>query len=356
MDGIAIASAHLGVEPPHRFHLIGDSKAGHPFDAPAIQPGDGVRIFTGAPVPPQFDTVVIQEDCEFESTAEASFAVCNIQPAKGANIRAVGHDIAKDDVIVRRGERLNPFSVGWLSACGVEQVAVTRRPQVSIFSTGDELQQPGTKLAAGQIYDANRILLQRMLANLPVDVVDLGILRDEPGAIRSALTSAAQTSDMLITSAGVSVGDADFVTQVLDEIGQLEIWRLRIKPGKPLTFGEIGKRLFFGLPGNPVSTVVTFLTVVRPALLRLCGAQATELVEHTATLADPIAHKPGREEFQRGRLVEQNGSVTVHITGDQSSNRLATFRDANCFVRIPKDAGDLAVGALVRVLPFWGLL
>jgi molybdopterin molybdotransferase len=357
MDGIAVAANRLADSPPFDLRIAGESRAGHPLSTTTqLNSGDCVRIFTGAPLPAELDTVIIQEDCEFVAGEPLPRAIARVQPKTGDNVRGVGHDIAAGQQIVASGERLNPFTVGWLSACGESRVRVVRRPRVSIFSTGDELREPGNPLEPGQIYDANRILLRRMLARLPVDVSDLGILPDDPDAIRSALTAAASQSDMMITSAGVSVGEADFVAQLVKEIGVLEVWRLLIKPGKPLAFGRLGDCLFFGLPGNPVSTVVTFLIVARQALLRLCGTTCHRPVEYSATLADKIYHKAGREEFQRGQLKQSSGNLIVHTTGDQGSNRLASFHAADCLIRIDKELGDLSPGTNVPVLPFEGLL
>ena len=357
MDGIAVAASALAGAPPFELKIVGDSRAGHPFTAAApLAANDCIRIFTGASLPPELDCVVIQEDCEFHRDQPYARATTHVRPEPGANVRPVGHDVAAGERIISAGERLNAFSVGWLSACGETKVAVRQRPKVSIFATGDELREPGGELEPGAIFESNRILLRRMLARLPVEVADLGILPDDPAVIHDALLNAAANSDLLITSAGVSVGEADFVTDVLQRIGTLEIWRLLIKPGKPLAFGRIKDCLFFGLPGNPVSTAVTYLTVAQPALLKLCGANRAAQPEFLALLADDVQHKPGREEFQRGVLEQSGEKLIVRITGDQSSNRLASFHAANCLIRIPKAEGDLAAGTQVRVLPLGGIL
>lgn len=357
MDGIALASSGLTGPPPYELKIIGESRAGHPFTATSpLAASDCIRIFTGALLPSELDSVVIQEDCEFNDTPWGTRAITHVRPEPGANVRPMGHDVRAGERIIAAGERLNAFSVGWLSACGETNIAVRQRPRVSIFATGDELREPGSELEPGAIFESNRILLRRMLARLPVEVADLGILPDDPEVIHDALLNAAANSDLLITSAGVSVGDADFVTDVLQRIGTLEIWRLLIKPGKPLAFGRINDAVFFGLPGNPVSTVVTFLTVAQPALLKLCGAKHQAQPEFLAMLADKVRHKPGREEFQRGTLEQLGERLVVRVTGDQSSNRLASFHAANCLIRIPKSLGDLAAGTQVRVLPMEGLL
>ena len=225
------------------------------------------------------------------------------------------------------------LDVGWLAACGITHVTVVRKIRVALFSTGDELAEPGSKLGPGQIYDANRYALTQLLRDLPLDVVDLGILPDDPERIETAMLQAGNSCDVLLTSGGVSVGDADFVKDVVQKIGHLEIWRLNLKPGKPLAFGRVGETLFFGLPGNPVSSIVTFLLMVKPALLALAGVTSHDPPGFTATLTQTIRHKPGREEYQRGRLKRIDEQTLVEVTGDQRSNRLATF--TRVAIRLP---------------------
>jgi molybdopterin molybdotransferase len=355
MDGFAVRSEHLDGNPPYSINVIGESLAGHPFTGNVDTPGC-VRIFTGAAMPSGFDAVVIQEDCESYDRLHDNSVSINVVANAGDNVRDVGHDIVSGEVIIRRGQTLTPFAIGWLAACGHTDIEVIVKPKVAIFSTGDELREPGTKLGPGQIYDANRYLMSAMLAGLPVEVFDLGTLPDDEETTQKALSAAALEADVLLTSGGVSVGDADYVTRVLQEIGELEIWRLNIKPGKPLAYGRLEDCLFFGLPGNPVSTIVTFLLIARPALMRLCGANDWETSRQPAVLEDPIRHKPGREEYQRGVVTNGEHGTTVRVTGDQSSNRLASFSDANCLIRIPKESGDLAAATEVTVLPFFGLI
>jgi molybdopterin molybdotransferase len=351
MDGFAVCSGHLRGEPPFELKVAGESFAGHPYSDRAAS-DSCVRIFTGAAMPDGFDAVIIQEDCKILDSAIRT----SVRAMRGDNVRDVGHDIVKGDTIVRRGQTLTPFAIGWLAACGHTHVNIFARPKVAIFSTGDELREPGEPLGPGQIYDANRFLMSALLARLPVEVIDLGVLSDDERATEQALSTAALSADVLLTSGGVSVGDADYVTRVVRTIGDLEIWRLNIKPGKPLAYGRIGKCLFFGLPGNPVSTIVTFLLIACPALKRLTGANDFSPTQQRAVLSEPIRHKPGREEYQRGFVTSLERGTTVRVTGDQSSNRLASFANANCLIRIPKESGDLAEGAEVTVLPFFGLI
>ncbi len=351
MDGFALRSTELIGHPPFRFNIGGQSLAGHPYQGD-IPRGTALRIFTGAPVPTALDAVVIQEDCDFSNER----VLVREAVTRGANVRLAGHDIREGQILAPQATRLSAFHLGWMSACGVVSLKVFRRPRVALFSTGDELVEPGRNLAPGQIYDANRHLLRALLSRLPVSVEDLGILRDDPQQIRNALQAAGNSCDAIITSGGVSVGDADLVKAVLEQMGDLQFWKLNLKPGKPMTYGRLGHALFFGLPGNPVSAAVTALMLVKPAILRLCGCAYQPPLSVLARLLTPIEHRSGREEFQRGILHQQDGDLTVVTTGDQSSNRLATFAEANCLIRIPKLAETLQTGTQVLVLPFSGLL
>ena len=331
--------------------VAGTSLAGHPF-AGEVPSGKAVRILTGAPVPQGLDAVVIQENCDAEDTS----VIIRERVWPGDNIRSTGLDIQAGQTLFSGGTRISAFHVGWMSACGIVDVSVVRRPRVAIFSTGDELVEPGSRLGPGQIYDANRYLLHLMLNRLPVEVDDFGILPDDPDRIRAALERAAGTCDAIVTSGGVSVGDADWVKHVVEDMGDLQFWKLNLKPGKPLAYGRLGNALFFGLPGNPVSSVVTALLLAKPALLVLSGCPYQQPLAHPARLKNAIEHRRGREEYQRGFVAEQNGEIVVSSTGDQSSNRLATFAEANCLIRIPKDSDDLSEDSTVFVLPFAGLL
>jgi molybdopterin molybdotransferase len=248
------------------------------------------------------------------------------------------------------------MAVGWIAACGITEVDVVGLPRVAVFSTGDELASPGTPLHKGQIYDSNRFAVAALLEALPARVTNLGILPDQPNAIEEALSAAARSHDLLLTSGGVSVGDADYVKEVVDSLGALELWRMNMKPGKPLAFGRVADALFLGLPGNPVSTIVTFLLIARPLILRLAGTEPSEPLSITAELEGPLRHNPGREEYQRGVMRVERGKRKVRVSGDQSSNRMATFSGADCLIRISKHSEDLPSGTEVEVLPFQGLL
>ena len=331
--------------------LRGASLAGHPFTA-TVAARECVRITTGAPLPEGCDTVIVQEDCVRDGAVVRFLDV----PPCGANVRPTGNDLRRGDTIVRPGQRLNPFDIGALAASGCDLVGVRKRPRIAVFSTGDELRQPGEDLRFGDIYDSNRFAVAAMLGRLPVDVENLGVLPDDVQTISEALTEAARGCRLILTSGGVSVGDADLVKNTVEKLGDLHFRRLNLKPGKPLAFGRLGDAAFLGLPGNPVSTIVTFLLIAKPAIETLCGMAASTPVAVAAELTEGIAHKPGREEYQRGMATYAPHAVRVRTTGAQGSNRMSTFSEANCLIRIPKQSANLASGARVEILPFEGLL
>lgn len=334
-----------------RLNVIGASLAGHPFTGRTAD-GEAVRITTGATLPSDCDTVVIQEDCALSGTALRLHA----DPSQGSNVRQQGHDLREGDVIAARGRRLNAFDIGTLAAAGVDAATVFARPRIAVFSSGDELQRPGTPLAHGNIYDSNRYAVASLLDQLPVTVRNLGALPDDASAIASALLAASAECPLILTSGGVSVGDADLVKATLERLGELDFWRLNLKPGKPLAFGCIGQSRLMGLPGNPVSTIVTYLLLAKPAVEALCGMTPQEPLTLRCELTQTVRHKPGREEYLRGTATTADGAAQVTPTGDQSSNRMSTFAAANCLIRIPKSGGDLPAGAWVEVLPFTGLV
>ena len=334
-----------------RLRVVGASLAGHPFTG-EVPDGAAVRITTGAALPGDCDTVAIQEDCALSDTALS----LNSAPSQGGNVRLRGHDLRQGDIVAARGRRLNAFDIGTLAAAGVDAATVFARPRIAVFSSGDELQRPGTPLAHGNIYDSNRYAVAGLLSQLPVVVRNLGVLADDAGAIADALTEASAECALILTSGGVSVGDADLVKSTLERLGQLDFWRLNLKPGKPLAFGRIGQARLMGLPGNPVSTIVTYLLLAKPAVQALCGMAPQKPLILRCQLTQAVRHKPGREEYLRGTATTAQRPARVTPTGDQSSNRMSTFAAANCLIRIPKSDGDLPAGAWVEVLPFTGLV
>lgn len=331
--------------------IVGASLAGHPF-AGAVGKAEAVRITTGAALPADCDTVAVQEECR---VADGMLHMQQ-QVRRADNVRQTAQDLRRGAVLAARGRRLSPFDIGALAAAGVAAASVFARPRIAVFSSGDELQQPGSALAYGNIYDSNRYAVASMLGQLPVETVNLGVLPDAEAAIAKALRQASGDCRMILTSGGVSVGEADLVKSAIESLGRLRFWRLNLKPGKPLAFGRVGDALLLGLPGNPVSSIITYLLLARPAIEALCGMQPRQPLRVRCELTEAVRHKPGREEYQRGVLSTRDGRARVATTGDQSSNRMSTFAAANCLIRIPKTAGDLASGSVVEALPFWGLL
>ena len=352
MDGYALAGAQLPAEGEQGFKVIGTAWAGRPFDG---APGDGecVRIMTGAPMPAGADTVVMQERVRREE--DIAFIGAGHKP--GQNVRVAGEDLKAGDEALPAGALLRPAHLGLIASLGIGEVRVRRRPRVAFFSTGDELASIGQPLGPGQIYDSNRYTLYGMLKRLGVEVIDLGVVRDRREDLEQAFRLAAAQADAIITSGGVSVGEADFVTETLDRIGEVGFWTVAIKPGRPIAFGRVNGKLFFGLPGNPVSVMVTFYQLVQPALRILSGIAAPEapaLV--TAVLESRLKKKPGRREFQRGLLsVGPDGACRVAATGRQGSGILRSMAHANCFIVLPEESGTVEPGAEVQVQPFAGL-
>jgi molybdopterin molybdotransferase len=352
MDGYALAGAGLPGEGERAFRVVGTAFAGHPF-AGTVGDGECVRIMTGAPVPQGADTVVMQERVR----REGDDAHIGAGHRPGDNVRMAGEDLKAGAVALEPGVLLRPAHLGLIASLGIGEVKVRRRPRVAFFSTGDELASIGEALGPGQIYDSNRYTLFGMLTRLGVEVIDLGVVRDTREDLEQAFHLAAAQADAIITSGGVSVGEADFVTETLDRIGEVGFWTVAIKPGRPIAFGRVQGALFFGLPGNPVSVMVTFYQLVQPALRILSGIAAPEapaLV--TAVLESRLRKKAGRREFQRGVLwLAEDGSYRVETAGKQGSGILRSMATANCFIVLPEDCGDVDAGAEVTVQPFAGL-
>lgn len=361
MDGYALRRQDV---PNHKtFRIVGQSLAGHPYSG-SIKAGECARIFTGAVVPDGADLIVLQEEVADVITDENGDENVRFVPHKTDEdyIRPVGNDVQQGHPMTQPGDTLSPLLLGALAAAGVCDINVYRRPKVGIFSSGDELRDPGTPpeaLALGQIYDSNRFTLTSLLRQQPIELITLDRLPDDPDAVEAALAEASCRCDMLITSGGVSVGDADFIGATIARLGELSFWRLNLKPGKPLAFGKIGDCWIFGLPGNPVSTIVTCLLLAKPSLQVLCGTLPKPLLRIPATLTSPVSHHPGRAEYQRGIYSQKEpagSGLTVRHTGDQGSNRLSTFAGANCLIEVPKESGDLTAGAEVNILPLSDLL
>ena len=343
MDGYAVHS--IPDSDNRQFTMIGSAHAGHPFSG-SLAPGECVRIMTGAPIPAGCDSVVMQEHVE----ADGDRVRLTRELRSGQNIRRTGEDIGQGSAVVRRGQLIGPAEMGLLASLGLNEIPVYRRLRVALFSTGDELQQPGQPLAAGQIYDSNRYSLLGLLQGIGADIQDRGSVADDPASLKAALQDAAAHADVIITSGGVSVGEADFIKRLLAEIGEVVFWKIAMKPGRPLAYGKIGQCHFFGLPGNPVAVMVTFLQFVRDALLLLMGQTPQPAFTFRAVCTTPIRKLPGRTEFQRGILSQDAaGELTVRTTGEQGSGILSSMSKANCFIILPTDQGSVEAGATVQV-------
>ncbi len=343
MDGYAFATA--SADP---LTLIGESIAGRPF-AGIVSAGECVRIMTGAVVPDGADTVEMQEHIERDGNC-----ITRQRPVKaGANIRYRGEELRIGETVLRAGNILTAPDILLLASLGQAQVAVYERLTVALFSTGDELATPGEALrTAGQIYDSNRYLLKALLQNLPVKILDTGIIRDDETAITAALQQAA-TADAIITSGGVSVGDYDYLKAAVERLGTVASYKVKMKPGKPFVYGHIDRAAYFGLPGNPVSGFVGFSRIIRPALWQLAGANPVPMpLALTATLTAPLRKAAGRRDFQRGLLSAGVDGWQVQPQGGQDSHRVYGLARANCLIDLPEDSADQPAGACVTVLPF----
>jgi len=349
MDGYAVDSRKLADSGERcALRVAGTAWAGRPFDG-ILGEGECVRIMTGAVVPEGTDTVIVQEVVERDGDV-----VHFDHPGKpGQNVRSAGEDIAKGSVILQPGKRLQPADLGLLASVGIGGVSVTRRPRVAFFSTGDELRGIGETLGPGEIYDSNRYTLWGLLTSMGVEVLDLGVVRDTREATRRAFHDAAVAADVVITSGGVSVGEADFVTETLEEAGEVTFWKVAMKPGRPLAFGRVGNAWFFGLPGNPVSVMVTFHLFVRPALYRLSGQTDPTPFTLRVPCQSRLKKRPGRVEYQRAVLEPgQNCDYQVRKTGPQGSGILTSMSLANCFIVLPLESEGVQPGDVVTVMPF----
>ncbi len=321
---------------------------------PPLAPGQAVRIMTGAAIPENADTVVMQEHARREGDRVW------IQPGQhnGQHVRMAGEDLHKGATALRRGKRLRAAELGLIASLGIGEVSIFRPLRVAFFSTGDELASIGQPLAEGQIYDSNRYTLHGMLTALGFDCFDLGVVRDHPVAVENAFEEASKMADVVITSGGVSVGEADFIKPLLARMGEVVFWKIAMKPGRPLAYGHLSPCHFFGLPGNPVAVMVTFYAFVRDALLTLAGANPLPVVPRfTVRTTTQLKKAPGRTEYQRG-ILSQNaeGEWTVRSTGNQGSGILRSMTEANCFIVLSQDRGSVEAGAEVEIQMFEGLV
>ena len=360
MDGFAFQGLDLQATGPTTLRPVGTVMAGAVFGS-AVQAGECVRIMTGAVMPSGLDTVVPLELC----TGDAQQV--RIQPGHlrpGDNRRRAGEDLAQGQAALRQGRRLTPADLGLIASLGIAEVTVFRRLRVALFSTGDELRMLGQPLDEGCVYDSNRYSLMAALMRLDIDVIDLGLVADDPSALQTTLQTAMGQADAVLTSGGVSAGDADHTRKVLAQMGTVAFWKVAMRPGRPFAFGPLHKPAeaasnplwLFALPGNPVAALVTFFALVRPALQQLSGALAVPMVALQARCTSAIRKRPGRSEFQRG-IVEpkSSGGWQVRLTGSQGAGVLRSMSEANALIVLHHDQGSVAAGDLVDLWLFEGL-
>ncbi len=349
MDGYALSGDELPDAIPCQYEVIGTAFAGKPFKEPC-NAGQCVRIMTGAAMPAGSDTVVMQEHSEKISDTKIRLAAGH---RKGQNVRQAGEDIAAGSIVLKKGHYVQAADLGVIASIGIAEISVFQQPRIAFFSTGDELRSIGETLDIGDIYDSNRYSLHGMLSQLNVEIIDLGVVRDKQKDLREAFETASSKADLVITTGGVSVGEADFVKGIVEEMGKIHIWKIAMKPGRPVTFGELDEAVFFGLPGNPVSVMTTFHQFVLPAIQQLSGQGARAALTFEVFSDSELRKRPGRFECQRGILSRnETGQLTVCATGKQGSGILTSMSLANCFILLDENCNGIGVGDLVTVQPF----
>jgi len=346
VDGYAVGSADIPARGTRDLVVIGDLAAGFVFEG-KLGAGQALRIMTGAPMPAGADSVYPQEVVQREGDR------LQIGPLDtGANVRLAGEDVRMGEVVVGAGTVLRPQEIGLMASLGAWQVAVRRRPRVALLSTGDEVAEPGTPRRLGQIYDANRFTLRGSIEQCGGEVIDLGIVPDVRDTLRASLADAARAADVVVTSGGVSVGVYDLVKDVLEELGAIDFWQVAMQPGRPFAVGRIDDALFFGLPGNPVASLLSFMLFVRPALYKLSGRRRLFPETWQARALEPMRKRTGRTEYKRGILAFRDGDWEVCTTGPQGSGILSSMVAGNCFVVLEEARGDVKAGERVTVEPF----
>ena len=346
MDGYAFSIENLTAN--KTLKLVGRSMAGAPFQG-KCEAGECIRIMTGAKMPACCDSVEMQENVSVDGD-QITFLQ---EKTFGSHVRNAGEDIQINQKVLEQGHRINAVDVGVLASLGVAEVEVFRKLKVALIATGDELKLPGQTLRSGDIYESNSFVLAAMLEKLHVDVIDFGIIEDDLAAITAAFVSADEQADAVISSGGVSVGDADYTKTVLDELGEIGFWKIAMKPGKPFAFGKLANSVFFGLPGNPVSALVTFHQLALLALTKMQNAQPLKRTHIKVKCISELKKSPGRMDFQRGILsVNEQGETVVESTGSQGSGILSSLAKANCFIILASEQGRLPAGEMVEVQLF----
>jgi molybdopterin molybdotransferase len=353
MDGFAFDGAQLA-HGALQLQVVGTALAGKAWQG-EVGPGQCVKIMTGAIMPAGLDTVVPQEFTKALADGRVEVPAGLLQP--GDNRRCMGEDLMQGRPALAAGERIAPAACGLIASLGIARVDVLRRLRVAYFSTGDEILSLGEPPREGAVYDSNRYTVHGMLARLGCEVIDLGVVRDEPDLLEQAFRDAASRADAIITSGGVSVGEADFTKAMMKKLGDVAFWKIAMRPGRPMAVGRIGDSVLFGLPGNPVAVMVTFLAFVRPALLRMMGARVTAPVLLKARSGEAMRKKPGRTEYQRGVVTRSaDGSLEVRTTGNQGSGVLSSMVQANGLIVLHHAQGNVAAGDPVDVMMFEGVL
>lgn len=346
MDGFALKFSDLATNT--RLVLVGKSFAGKPYTR-AIKVGQCVGIMTGAEIPEGADTVVMKENTQ----ADGDTILFTHKVSKGDAIRKAGGDIVKGAIVLPKGSRVSALNIGLMASLGYDQIPVFDQLKVAIFSTGDELQPPGEAPSKGKIYDSNRPMLVAMARRIGADVIDLGNIPDNKELIRAAFEKADKVAHCVITSGGVSVGEADFTKEVLSEYGEIDFWKLAIKPGKPLAFGRLDNSIFFGLPGNPVSAAVTFDQIAVPALDVLSGSSSYKALQINAKATSQFKKRPGRTDYQRATYsYSEQGELLVKAADTQSSGVLSSFSKSNCYAVLESERGLVEKGEQVVIQPF----
>lgn len=354
MDGFAVRYSDLNVTVPTCLEVIGQAHAGQAHSL-VLDKGQAVRIMTGAKMPLGADTVVPQEALGSQNLQAAKVLIPCSQTA-GQNRRFAGEDLTKGKPALLKGRRLTPSDMGLIASLGIEKATVYQRLRVAFFSTGNEVASLGETLTDGQIYDSNRYTLLGMLAQLGVEVIDLGVVRDNPEALEAMLQRATLSADLIISSGGVSVGEADFTRDVMAKLGRVDFCTIAMRPGRPMAVGLVGKSLYFGLPGNPVAVMVTFHFFVQDAIRKLAGEVYKSPAPILVQSATFWRKRPGRTEFQRARLLQdETGKTVVETTGQQGSGVLRSMSEADCLVVLPHDSDNVPVGSWVEIVKFAAL-
>ncbi|HCH0352433.1 TPA: bifunctional molybdopterin-guanine dinucleotide biosynthesis adaptor protein MobB/molybdopterin molybdotransferase MoeA [Vibrio parahaemolyticus] len=348
MDGYAIRSDDVDRD---SYQVVAEVMAGHAYDQP-LEVGQAVKIMTGAPTPLNGDTVVMREQASQEGD-KVTFDGANIKA--GQNVRQAGEDLAIGSDVFTAGTRLTSPEMGMIASLGFGEANVFRKLKVAVFSTGDEVQTPGTEQKANSIYDSNRFTIMGMLEKLGCEILDFGILEDNEQLMIEALENASAQADVVMTSGGVSVGDADYIKLALDKLGQIDFWRINMRPGRPLAFGQINNKPFFGLPGNPVAVMVSFINFVEPALRKMQGEQGWKPLKVNAIATENLRSRQGRTEFSRGIYeLDNTGRLTVRTTGKQGSGILRSMSEANCLIEISPAIDTVKAGESVTIIPLQG--